>query len=372
MNHTAKNLPARSRIYHYLYQNTGFCSRQDLARELNLSMPTVHQNLTGLMDAGMVWYSGEQQSTGGRKSNGLAVVPDAKTAIGIYITRRQIQFVACDLLLHELAAAERPFPDAARFLSEGRSVAAELEEFIRESGLDRGKILGVTVTIPGIIDPGGTRLVLCPTMQLKDISLEGLGAGVDFPFHIENNGTSGGNAEMFFWESHENLAYLFLEDGVGGMLNIGGAPYNGDFHMSGEFGHMCVTPGGLRCNCGKLGCLEAYCSNWRISDNLGITLDEFFEGVNAHNAEYTMLWNDYLQHLAIAVNNIHSILDCDVVLGGFMIRYLKPYFPMLKEYVASGGMEGAGAEFLHPGKVEEHPAPRGAALYYIRQFIEKI
>ena len=55
-----------SSIYRYIYDAKGFCSRQSLARDLGLSLPTVYQNLSKLMSAGLVQDSGEQQSTGGR------------------------------------------------------------------------------------------------------------------------------------------------------------------------------------------------------------------------------------------------------------------------------------------------------------------
>lgn len=99
---------------------------------------------------------------------------------------------------------------------------------------------------------------------------------------------------------------------------------------------MCVEPGGLPCKCGKRGCLEAYCSPSRVSDDLGISLKEFFDGLERHVPEYETLWYDLLRHLAIGVNNIRMALDCDVVLGGFLTEFLPPYMPLLKEYVAAG------------------------------------
>ena len=42
----------------------------------------------------------------------------------------------------------------------------------------------------------------------------------------------------------------------------------------------------------------------------------FFAGVERHVPEYETMWHDLLRHLAIGVNNIRMVLDCDVVLGG--------------------------------------------------------
>ena len=43
-------------------------SRQELAVALGFSLPTVFQNVTELMELGMVCEAGEYGSTGGRKS----------------------------------------------------------------------------------------------------------------------------------------------------------------------------------------------------------------------------------------------------------------------------------------------------------------
>ena len=44
----------RSSVYHCLYETEGFCTRQMLAQNLGLSLPTIYQNLTELVDSGFV------------------------------------------------------------------------------------------------------------------------------------------------------------------------------------------------------------------------------------------------------------------------------------------------------------------------------
>ena len=58
---TERRWQNRSNIYRYIYETKGFCSRQGLALELGLSRPTVYQNLSELMSAGLVQDSGELQ-----------------------------------------------------------------------------------------------------------------------------------------------------------------------------------------------------------------------------------------------------------------------------------------------------------------------
>lgn len=366
---------ASSNIYHYLYNAKDFCSRQSLARELNLSLPTVYQNLAKLMAAGLVRDSGEQQSTGGRKASGLSIVPDARIAAGVSITENRLRLVAADLLLNELAYRQIPIQPVTRLSEMGGLLSQVLEQFLDDFSVDRERLLGVGIALPAIMSPDSRYIVAAPTLQLKDLSLEGLADSMPYPTYIENDATCGGHAELFVREGNRNMAYLSLENGVGGAIMFGGGPYLGDNRRSGEFGHMCVEPGGLRCTCGKMGCLEAYCSPRRVLDTFGVTLDEFFSKLKQHSSEYEeyeALWDNMLRHLAIGIANLRLALDCDVVLGGLLSEFLAPYLPRLKEYVAGIHPFEPDTDYLHLSTLRRHTVPLGVALHFIVDFLDHI
>ena len=54
VNSNERRRQTRSNVYHYLYGAQEFCTRQSLAQALDLSLPTIYQNLTDLVDAGLV------------------------------------------------------------------------------------------------------------------------------------------------------------------------------------------------------------------------------------------------------------------------------------------------------------------------------
>ncbi len=369
---TERRRQTRSSVYHYLYENQNFCTRQNLAQALGLSLPTISQNLTELMDAGLVRFTGQSQSTGGRKAAGLAIVPDARIAVGVSITETRLRFSAADLRLNEVAYHRITYGSLFEMEDLGLLVQRELEHFLDGFHIDRSRLLGVGITLPGVISAAGDRILLAPTLRMKDIRLEGLTKRIPYPTFVENDATSSGYAEWFARGDRSNMAYLSLENGVGGAVIINGAVYGGDNRRSGEFGHMCVEPGGLPCACGKWGCLEAYCSARRVSDNLGITLKEFFRRVEEGEQFYALLWKDYLLHLAVGASNIRMALDCQVVLGGFMSQYLTPYLPVLRDYAAANNPYEKGAEYLELSKLRSHAVPLGAALHFIRQFLDGI
>ena len=365
-------LPTRSRIYRALYESVDFCSRQTLAEICDVSMPTVHQNLKELLEQGLVRYSGEGRSTGGRKAQGLEIEPDARVAIGVSVTEDSLRLIAVNLRLQELAYRKIPFDFSAHMLSNGTELGSIVEEFISDSQLDRTRILGIGITIPGIMTPDHASLFFAPTLDLRNIPLQQITQSIRYPVYVDNDGSASGHAECFIRGGDRNMAYLSLEDGIGGAVLMGGAPYDGDHMRSGEFGHICVEPGGLPCNCGKHGCLEAYCSARRVEQRFHVDTETFFRGVEDHIPEYEELLYDMLRHLATAINTISMTLDCDVVLGGFFSEYLQPYLPMLKRYVLAGNPFAENADHVQLSTVPHHITPLGAALYFIREFIESV
>ena len=79
-----------------------------------------------------------------------------------------------------------------------------------------------------------------------------------------------------------------------------------------------------------------------------------------------------LRHLAIAVNNVHMVLDCDVILGGLFSEYLQPYLPVLRDYVRSGNPFTDNPDFVQLSTLRHHITPLGAALFFIRSFVDSV
>ncbi len=320
---SARRRQTRSSIYRYLYETGVPCSKQQIHACLGLSLPTVYQNLTDL-------------------------------------SRRELGYKD---VRHQKDVSD---PDYSAFL------AAQLERFLDENGVDRGKLLGVGVSLAGVISAESRSILFAPTLALRDVPFSQLLQAIPYPTRLENDGTCGGFAEWFSSPGTRNIAFLSIEDGVGGSVLVNGAQFTGDNGRSGEFGHMCVEPGGLPCKCGRRGCLEAYCSATRLTEVSGVTLREFFLGVECGNSAYRTLLDDYLRHLAIGIHNIRLALDCDVVLGGFMAKFLEPYLPQLRDQLAQLDPFDAAGAYLHLSRYPKHAALIGAALYVVKQFLDQV
>lgn len=369
---TERRRQTRNSIFKYIYDSDCPKTKQAIANDLSLSLPTVHQNLAELLEAGLIRYSGVVPSTGGRRAKGIIINQSIRFSVGISLNESSLSFIAADLKLQEIA-----YKKTAKFvMSEmedlGLFIADNLEEFLDEFKLDRKKLLGVGIAIPAIIDISKQEIVMAPTLDLKSKSLKMLTRNIQYNVYVENDATSAGFAEWCARPKHGNMAYISLENGVGGALFVNGVPYSGDNHRSAEFGHICIVPDGLRCKCGKQGCLEAYCSSKRISDDLGITVDEFFNGVASGDERYKHLLNDFLKHLSVAVNNIRMSMDCDIIIGGAMSQYLEPYIPQLQNFVAYNNINESSVDYLKLSQYPKRAVPLGVALHFIKGFIESI
>ncbi len=369
---TERRKQTRSSIYHYLYAAPEPRSKQDIARDLNLSLPTVYQNVTELLDAGLIEYAGAAQSAGGRPAMQLQITAGARCAIGISITGHRLRFAAADLRREEIAFQD--LPHSLNVEDEGYAafVAEQLERFIDKAGIDRTRLLGVGITLAGIILPSEQTVFYAPTLYIRNLSLKALIETIPYPVYVENDASSGGFAEWFGSQERESMAYLSLSDGVGGAILVNGDQYTGDHTRSAEFGHMCVEWNGLPCACGKRGCLEAYCNAQRLSGNLGITLQVFFQELEAGNQKYRKLWEDFKQHLVIGLHNIHMALDCEIVLGGYLTEYLEPYLPELKAMLAENDPFDQECSDLRISRYGKYSSMLGVALSFIRDFLNNI
>jgi glucokinase len=81
-----------------------------------------------------------------------------------------------------------------------------------------------------------------------------------FPVFIENDANSAALAEARFGVGSEYKDFLFViwGTGVGGGVILDRKIYRGPFGGAGEIGHVSIDYNGRQCNCGNLGCIEAY------------------------------------------------------------------------------------------------------------------
>lgn len=380
---THKGTTARNAVFTCLYQAEYPLTKQELAQRSGLSLPTVYQAFNALDAEGLIEAAEVRGSTGGRRAQAYTLAAGRAAAIGISLTGNQMRAVACDLFGQLMPAYERQIAmpasgnDAGRDPVEALSIqlgtmATELTDALQADGI---RPLGVGIAVPSAIDPASGALVNTTVLGIQGqmCSVEDLMARIELPTLVANDAACGGFAEQWDGDaSTSSLVYLSLERGVGGSIIVDGKPLNGQGGASGEFGHMCLEPGGRRCACGNRGCLEAYCSTACLSDNLGLTLDAFFARLDSGETEATAAWNDFADHLAHGIQLIHMAFDLEIVLGGMLAQYLPQHLDALMERIERLGSYGNPREYLRLTRHPHHAVPLGAAQQALQRFIDSM
>ncbi|MEG1931396.1 MAG: ROK family protein, partial [Anaerovorax sp.] len=139
---------------------------------------------------------------------------------------------------------------------------------------------------------------------------------------------------------------------------------------TGVFEHMTIVPNGKPCYCGKNGCMDTYCSlNALVNENE--TLDSFFLKLRNENRPTTKRWKAYLEYLSIAIDNLHMLMDCDIILGGTLAQYLtSDDIDILHYYVQQQSAFPTKRKFIKISERAGLPVATGAALPYIMQFLD--
>ena len=166
-----KNI-TKSKIVNYIINNK-ITSKAELAQNLSLSMPTVLSNVNELIDRNMVIEIGEYESTGGRKAKRIGINPAYKYAVGVVITANHLGIV----LLNMQYEIEKTIRMRLKFSTETSyclKVAEMVEDFLKDVE-DREKILGIGISIPGIIDQANSCEISCTAIGEFQSELSGTG-----------------------------------------------------------------------------------------------------------------------------------------------------------------------------------------------------
>ena len=86
----------RTKIIQYLFHHPA-TSKSELARDLDLSMPTVLSHIGELLQDGMIAEIGEYASTGGRKAKSIGLNPSYCQSMGLVITANHLEMVLVNL-----------------------------------------------------------------------------------------------------------------------------------------------------------------------------------------------------------------------------------------------------------------------------------
>lgn len=344
-------------------------SQPELAQRLGLSWPTVLQNVKELSALGLVQEVGAYASTGGRKAKAYAPVLDVKLAVGLDITQNHVGLVLIDLAgnVLEYTRKKQVFSLTDDYL---KGLGALLTDFL--ANVDTEKILGVGISLPGIVNQQGDRLLYSHALDIYDIATSRFSQYIPYPCSFINDANAAGMAEIWNKPTSSNLVYLSLSNTVGGAIVSSGSLYEGTNLCAGEFGHTTLVPNGKTCYCGKKGCLDAYVSAKVLSSYTDGNLAQFFQKVREQDPIATEKWTEYLDYLAVAINNLRMTFDCDIIAGGYVGAFLEEFGTALPNLLAQRNTFQPDGSYLKTCRFKLEASAVGAALTQIDLFLQQI
>ena len=142
-------------------------------------------------------------------------------------------------------------------------IAASIKGYLESKNIDASSILGLGIGVPGPVNSKGV-VNKCINLGWGVFNIaEELTALTGFPVKAGNDANVAAMGE--FWKGGgqgcENMVFTTLGTGVGGGIVVEGRLLHGAHGSGAEIGHLVLNRDEtVRCNCGKYGCVEQYCS----------------------------------------------------------------------------------------------------------------
>jgi glucokinase len=232
---------------------------------------------------------------------------------------------------HRTGAERGPSAVVASILDVAEGLAAKA----RADGLTP---LALGVVVPGVVDEATGTAVWSANLGFRDVPLRALlGTRLGLPTALGHDVRAGGIAEARLGAGRGTRHVLFVAIGTGiaAAHVVDGSAFAGAHGAAGELGHIVVRPGGPRCGCGALGCLEAVASaaavgrRYTALTGAAATAADVVDRAVGGEEAARQVWRETVEALADGLAIAQALYDAEVVVLG-------------------GGLAEAGADLLDP------------------------
>lgn len=260
-----KTFLQKIKIIKYLYVH-GANTNADICRHLKISAPKSFSLLNELIESKLIEKQGRGISVGGRKPDLYGIKEKSLFVLsidmGLYRTRMSI-FDNKNTNISGIKIFSIELDNSTSTLDKLVEYANGL---IKESGIDPSKLMGIGISMPGLVDSHkgiNYTYLNFGNKPVRDI----LQKRFNRPVFIENDAKAAALAEFRFGlaKNKKNVLVVYLDWGIGLGLILNEKLYRGSSGFSGEFSHIPIVEDGLLCHCGKHGCLETIASGKTIA-----------------------------------------------------------------------------------------------------------
>src|SRR3954468_8565538 len=338
----------------------GVASRAHIARATGLSRTTVSSLVGDLKGAALLVEratpeDGHDQSVG-RPPGVLSFDRSAGAVVGLDFGHSHVGVVVGDLSHTVLAELWRDV-DVDSSASHGLDIATDLvESALEEAGVDRERVLGVGMGVPGPITSAdgtvGSTSILPGWVGVDAASAmrERLGMTV----RVENDANLGALAELVWGAGRgaQNFIFVSVRSGIGGALVIDGRLYRGSGGTAGELGHTLFRENGELCSCGNRGCLETVAGTTAVAGAFNavrgdgeIGVEELIARAQGGDSVAQRVIADAGRSIGVAVGNMCNVFNPErVIIGGDLSAAGDVLLAPITESISRYAIPSAAAE----------------------------
>lgn len=341
-----KNMLTQKRIITYLMHNHS-STIPDLAKDIDLSIPTVTKFIMELVEEGYIINYGKQETSEGRPPNLYGLNPDSAYMVGVDIKAFCLNLGLMNFtgdMVDIQMGVECKLDNTLESLDE---LIGHIRRFIDKHDNVREKILQIGVNISGRVNPEegySFSMFNFEERPLADILTEKIG----IPVSIDNDTRAMAYGELLkgVVKGEKDVVFINVSWGLGSAFIIDGKIYTGRSGFSGEFGHFNVFDNEILCRCGKKGCLETevsgsalhriLCERVRngqssilsqriLADDSPITLEDIVEATNKEDILCIELVEEVGRKLGRYLAGLINLFNPELVVIGGTLALTEDY-----------------------------------------------
>lgn len=368
----------------------GQISRVEISERTLLSGTTVSAITGALIEEGLIeaihtQQNGEAQR--GRPRVLLGLVRDAAYVLGIRISDAMTTVTLVDFRGELVSLLQLP----VRMARQPAEVIADLiedamEECVTKAAIDRARIRGIGVGVPGLVDPRSGKSYSSTVFGEREIPLTSLlGERTGLPVKIEKPANLLALAESWFGyaQREKSFAVVALDQTASLGLWVDSDLHRGASTLGPTFGHIKVGGGGVPCECGQADCLNAYVSHVAMRRQAAEALGAAFidtpaaradlpsalaAASDSGNAAARALIEGHGERLGIAISHVINLINPEkIIIALDSQRYCEQLAPALKAAAAANSFRAhfATTELIFHTPDDQLWA-RGAAALMLR------
>lgn len=356
---------------------SGSLTQAEIARTTGLSAATVSNIVRELKESGTVEVT--PTSAGGRRARSVSLSGDAGIVIGVDFGHTHLR-VAVGNLAHQILAEEAEPLDVDASAEQGFDRAELLVgRLLDATGVDRAKVAGVGLGVPGPIDVASGMLgstSILPGWSGTQPALA-LGERIGVPVAVDNDANLGALGELVWGSGRgvRDLAYIKVAGGVGAGLVIDGQIYRGPGGTAGEIGHITLDESGPVCRCGNRGCLETFTAARYVlpllepTHGTGLTMEKVVALAKEGDPGCRRVVADVGRYVGSGVASLCNLLNPSrVVLGGDLAEAGELVLGPIRTSVGRYAIPSAARQLeLVPGSLGGRAEVLGALALALRE-----